>query len=356
MIQYLRFDKSLAGKAEFAVIAGGDAQKYFFRFALWVLLLLYSTLFLAVAIPFAGTYFIGGMLSMIVLVRLVNDIVKYRRFKGGKITVDVDSVELWDAGGGRKIKAEDITYIEVNVLGNIVFREKYASNAFPLFLLKREDRLALKEKFQDMAPKRSELFLRVYDFFEAILVAFILAMHIRQFIIQAYFIPTGSMEDTLLVGDHLLVEKITYGPILPRMIGMKDQVHMNFLGLRKVQRGDIIIFRPPNEEEKDYIKRCIAVEGDEYHIKDGYVWINGIRQEEPYIKGLTSYRGFSERKLEGIVPKGMVIAMGDNRENSSDSRAFGYLPVERIKGKALLLYWNTSQIKNLDFSRMGLIK
>ena len=79
-------------------------------------------------------------------------------------------------------------------------------------------------------------------------------------------------------------------------------------------------------------------------IKDGYVWINGVKQNEPYVKGVTSYSGFNEIKLEGIVPEGMVIAMGDNRQNSSDSRFFGYVPVERIKAKALVMYFNSDQV------------
>nr|HPK45256.1 signal peptidase I [Spirochaetota bacterium] len=81
-----------------------------------------------------------------------------------------------------------------------------------------------------------------------------------------------------------------------------------------------------------------------------------VKLDEPYVKGTTSYRGFSEKRIEGIVPKGMIVAMGDNRENSYDSRGFGYVSLDRIKGKAFILYWNTDNIKRLDFSRFGLIK
>ena len=356
MLQFLRFDGSLVARGEYPVVSGAEAWRLFSRRALYAFLLAYSTVFLAAAIPFDAVYFFGGLITGMVLIRLVNDIVKYRSFGGGKIVIDREGFEIFHSSGGVRVKAEDVTYCEVNVFGNMVVREKYMTTSFPLALLKKEDRQALLAQMHDMSPKRTEFFKKAYDFFDAVLVAFILAMHIRQFIIQAYYIPTGSMEDTLLVGDHLLVEKITYGPSIPMMIGMEKPLHLDFLGVRGVRRGDIIIFRPPGEEEKDFIKRCIAVEGDEYHIEDGSVWINGKRLEEPYVKGLTSYRGFGDRKIEGKVPAGMVIAMGDNRENSFDSRGFGYLPVERIKGRALMLYWNTAHIKNLDFSRLGLIR
>jgi len=356
MLQFLRPGKAGTTKSEFHVISGGEALRFFSRQTLYALLLVYSTVFLAVAIPYRGTYFIGGLISAMALIRLVNFIIKYNRFRGGRIALEGGSFEVWDRDEGYKIPSESLTYAEINVLGNLVLREKYHVTSFPVKLLTKNDQQALLSRFEDMSPRRTEIFRKVWDFFDAVLVAFILAMHIRQYIIQAYYIPTGSMEDTLQVGDHLLVEKITYGPVIPQMIGMRKPVHLDFLGIRPIRRGDILIFRPPGEEEKDFIKRCIAVEGDEYHIREGRVWVGGKYLDEPYVKGITSYRGFSDRKIEGIVPAGMIIAMGDNRENSYDSRGFGYLPLERVKGKALVLYWNTRQIMNLDFSRLGLIK
>ncbi|HEY1406258.1 MAG TPA: signal peptidase I, partial [Spirochaetota bacterium] len=154
-------------------------------------------------------------------------------------------------------------------------------------------------------------------------------------------------------------EKLTYGPRIPQMIGMDKDIHIRIpLITRDIRRGDIIIFNPPvGEVEKDYIKRCIAVAGDEFHIKDNAVYINGQKMNESYTRGVTNYTGFSDRTLiEGVVPKGMVIAMGDNREHSLDSRFFGYVPVERIKAKALLLYFNMEQLRGFDFSRYGLIR
>ena len=356
MLQFLRFDKNVAAESEYSIISEGDAGRFFLRHTGFVLLLIYSTIFLAVAIPYEKTYFIGGIITAIFLVRLINFIVKYVKFKGGSIRTSPDMLEIRGSEEVYKIPRDEVTYIEVNVFSDLVVREKYNKTVFPVSLLKPEDREALLSNFVDMAPNRKRIYRKAWDFFDAILVAFILAMHIRQFIIQAYFIPTGSMEDTLLVGDHLLVEKITYGPIIPQMIFMNKPVHLDFLGLRDVQRNDIIIFRPPNEEEKDFIKRCVAVAGDEVHVKNGYVYVNDKRLDEPYVKGHTTYRGFSEKLIEGVVPDGMVVAMGDNRENSFDSRGFGYLPVERIKGRAFVMYWNSQNIKNLDFSRLGLIQ
>ncbi|HPA73821.1 MAG TPA: signal peptidase I [Spirochaetota bacterium] len=371
MLQYFRFNKSIEAEREFRIITGSAAFKSFSVRILKLLLLLYSTIFLAVAIPFKWTYFIGGMLSFIFLVRIASDMVKYFRFREGKIAVGPRGVEFLRSGKSFRMAADDITFCEINVLGSLVVRERYTQAAFPVNLLTADDRAALLELMQDMAPGRSRLFRKVYEIFDAILVAFILAMHIRQYFIQAYYIPTGSMEDTLQVGDHLLVEKITYGPLVPRMIGMLREIRL--WGLRGIQRGDIVIFKPPGDDERDFIKRCIAIAGDIFHINedDGYVYVNGRRVEEPYVKcprivgkNCTDYRSFGKRALEGKVPPGHILVLGDNRTNSQDSRYFGYVPLERVRGKALVLYWNSSHILGSDadkrrdffFLRLGLIR
>lgn len=372
MLQFLRLNRNQTEKSEYALMEGSQLYRFLARRLGYILLLAYSTLFLAVAIPFLWTYFIGGMLIMIFLVRFISQILMLRKYRGGKIAVGSEGLEVTNRLNTFTIPAENITYLEINVLGNLLIREKYVVTSFPIDLLKEEDRTSLIQMFEDMAPKRTQAYKKTWELFDAILVAFILAMHIRQFIVQAYYIPTGSMENTLQVGDHLLVEKITYGPVIPQMIFMKKEVRL--WGLRKVQKGDIIIFKPPGEEERDFIKRCIAVEGDNFHINDadGFVYINGKKMDEPFVKdyakitdvGITDYKGFGNKRLiEGVVPKGMVIAMGDNRTNSQDSRYFGYVPVERIKGRAFVLYWNTDQvigrkgsIKEFFFTRIGLIR
>ncbi len=373
MLQFFKFDSSgMEEEREFRIITGSAAFKGFSIRIMKLLLLFYSTMFLAVAIPFAWTYFIGGMLTFVFFMRIANDLVKYVKFRDGKLMIGPRGVEFHQSSRSFRYEADNITYCEVNLFGNIVVREKYTHASFPLTLLSPEDRLLLIECLRDMAPKRSRMFRKAYEIFDAILVAFILAMHIRQFIVQAYFIPTGSMEDTLQVGDHLLVEKITYGPIIPRMIGMLGEIRL--WGIRGIQRGDIVIFRPPDDDERDFIKRCIAIAGDILHINDddGFVYVNGVRVDEPYVKcprisgtNCTDYRSFGRRIIEGKVPPGHIVVLGDNRTNSQDSRYFGYVPVERVRGKALVLYWNTGHIlgkngpdarRNFFFLRLGLIR
>lgn len=372
MLQFLRFSGIEAEKEVFELLQGYDVLKFFGIRILKFALLVYATLFLAVAIPFVWTYFIGGMISMVFLMRLLNHGVKYIQFRGGRITVRKDGVEIVSGKKTFLVKADNITYLEVNVFGNLIIREKYSSASFPVLLLGDEEKSRIIELFHDMSPQRTRMFKKSWEVFDAILVAFILAMHIRQFLVQAYFIPTGSMEDTLQIGDHLLVEKITYGPIVPRMIGMDSEVRM--WGLRTIKKGDVVIFRPPGDDERDFIKRCIAVAGDVLHINDddGYVYVNGQRTEEQYVKcprivgsNCTDYRSFGKRIIEGKVPKGHIVVLGDNRTNSQDSRYFGYVPIERVKGRAFVLYWNTDQIldrgsegkrRDFFFLRFGLIR
>lgn len=362
MLQFLKFDKEKIHESEFKIISGSTALKFFAKRAGYILFFAYSTIFVSAIDPFVGSdyeswvFYIGILITTVIILRLINHTAKYIKFKGSKILLKSDSITISCGDNEDKIPGDDITMIEVNVLGNIVFRCSGKAKVFPLALLQDDDRYKLIDSFKDVASSRTQFFRKIWDFFDALLIAFILAMHIREYIIQAYFIPTGSMEDTLLVGDHLLVEKITYGPVIPRMPGMTKSIHLDFLGIRSINRGDIVIFKPPGELKKDYIKRCIALPGDEVHIKNGSVYVNGVRIDEPYTKGFTSYDGFSDKKMEGKVPEGMVVVFGDNRENSYDSRGFGYLSLDRIRGRAFVLYWNTQYIKNLDFSRYGLIR
>ncbi len=375
MLQFFRFNASLEGEHVFRPIEGLEAFKFFSVRILKLVLLMYSTLFIAASLAikwaYPVVYFTGGFISMIFFARIVNDLVKFYIYRGAQVTFRAAGVEFRLKNRRYIHEADKITYCEINPIGNLIVREKYAKSSFPLSLLTRDDKAALVALFQDLAPKRTRAFKKAYEIFDAVLVALILAMHIRQFIVQAYFIPTGSMEDTLLVGDHLLVEKITYGPVFPRLLGMSKEIHIP--GLRTIQRGDIVIFKPPGEEERDFIKRCIAVAGDVFHINenDGYVYINGQRQEEPYVKcprisgnNCTDYRTFGSRAIEGKVPPGHILVLGDNRTNSQDSRYFGYVPVERVRGKAFVLYWNTAHVlfgdmaKRRDFFllRFGLIR
>ena len=362
MLQFLKFDKKTMEDEEFPIISGSESIKFFLKRIGYVIVSLYSTIFVSAIDPFVKSpyepwvFYAGGLITSIILLRLCNHAIKFIKFKNGKIVLKSKKIIVYDNNGSIEISPDNIKGIEVNIFGNIVFRSQGKQVSFPLMLLKNSDKENFLSSFEDYAKRKTRFLKKAYDFIDALLVAFVLAMHIREYIVQAYFIPTGSMEDTLIVGDHLLVEKITYGQIIPKMMGMEKEIHLKFLGIRDIKRNDIVIFRPPNEDKKDYIKRCIAVSGDELHITNNSVFVNGKKINEPYVKGFTNYDGFRDKKIEGIVPQGHVVVMGDNRENSFDSRGFGYLPLERIKGRAFILYWNTKQIKNLDFSRYGLIR
>ncbi len=173
------------------------------------------------------------------------------------------------------------------------------------------------------------------------------ALAIRGYILQAYRLPTASMEDTLHVGDNVLVEKASCSPLLGRLLFMKD------IGVRK---GDIVIFRAPMEKDKDHAKRCVAVAGDELAIRDGAVFVNGARMDEAYAKGVTTVPAGMPDMISGVVPAGRVVLLGDNRANSLDSRHYGYVDTAAVSGKVCAVYWNGRDFMRLDFSRFGRIR
>jgi signal peptidase I len=184
--------------------------------------------------------------------------------------------------------------------------------------------------------RRKSLF-REYS--EAIIIAVLLALFIRQFAVQAFTIPSGSMMDTLLIGDYILVNKFLYGPELPF-----TEKHLP--GIREPQHGDIIVFKYPNDETRDFIKRIVAVGGDTIQVRDNRVLLNGRPLDEPYVKpgsftpassGTCSYAYACEPLT---VPAGSYFVMGDNRDNSQDSRYWGFVRREKIRGKAFLIYWS----------------
>ncbi|MBN2406415.1 MAG: signal peptidase I [Elusimicrobia bacterium] len=191
------------------------------------------------------------------------------------------------------------------------------------------------------------------EWMNAGLWAVVIALFVMSFIIQAFKIPSGSMENTLLIGDHLFVNKFIYGIRVPFR---KDK---RLLVIKKPQRGDIIVFEYPKEPSKDYIKRCIGLPGDTIEIVDKQVYVNGRLQDEPYVvhkDPLTypnsQYTSESRKNRDNfgpiVVPEGEYFMMGDNRDYSSDSRFWGPLPEKYIKGEALLIYWKPT--------RIGLIK
>jgi signal peptidase I len=184
---------------------------------------------------------------------------------------------------------------------------------------------------------------------------FIILIFATGTIAQPFVIPTSSMEDNLLVGDHLIVDRMAYAPS-GRLAG-------HLLPYHPVKRGDIIVFRYPVNIKEDYVKRVIGVPGDRIHLADKQVYLNGKKLDEPYKIHKTSFVNMYRDNFpatpdvnlplsavdmlehhvvngEVVVPPGHYFAMGDNRDNSLDSRYWGFVPQENIKGKPLLVYWS----------------
>jgi signal peptidase I len=208
-----------------------------------------------------------------------------------------------------------------------------------------------KSMDRDKTKIKKKSILREYS--EAIVVAVILFIIIRTFVIQAFRIPTGSMEDTLLVGDFLFVNKFIYGAAVP----FTDS---HLPALRDPKRGDILVFKFPKDPSRDFIKRVVGTPGDAIQIRNKVVYVNGQPQDEPYVK-FTSPRvqgeeyhnpavyppGAGNRDNYGpyVVPDGHYFMMGDNRDNSDDSRFWGPLDRDLIKGKAIFIYWSWNKEK-----------
>ncbi len=181
------------------------------------------------------------------------------------------------------------------------------------------------------------------EYFESIVVAVILALFIRTFVVQAFKIPTGSMEPNLLVGDHLLVNKFIFAPTA-------SPLERLLLPMRTVRRGDIVVFKFPEEPERDFIKRVIGLPGDTVELRNRQVLIAGAPIEEAYAhylfpQGREDESVFDVRERYGpvTVPEGHYFMMGDNRDNSQDSRYWGFLPAHYVKGRALTIYWSFEQ-------------
>ena len=173
---------------------------------------------------------------------------------------------------------------------------------------------------------------------EAIFIALVVALFIRTFVVQAFKIPSGSMENTLAIGDHLLVNKFIYGTKVP----FTDK---RIMEVRDPERGDIIVFRYPRDPGKDFIKRVIGTPGDRVEIRDKKVFINGI----PYVTGHELYKdkeGLGEGQVPRdnfgpvTVPARSYFVMGDNRDESYDSRYWGFVPRDNILGEAFIKYWS----------------
>jgi signal peptidase I len=179
------------------------------------------------------------------------------------------------------------------------------------------------------------------EYFESILVAVVLALFVRTFVFQAFKIPTGSMKPNLLVGDHLIVNKFVFAPTA-------SSLEQALLPMRPIRRGDIVVFKFPEEPERDFIKRVIGMPGDTLELKNQTVLINNQPLNEDYAHYLfpSALDGFADsfdirRKYGPVtVPAGHYFMMGDNRDDSQDSRFWGFLPASYVKGRALFIYWS----------------
>ena len=186
----------------------------------------------------------------------------------------------------------------------------------------------------------------VREYAEIIVLAVTLALFVRTFFVQAFRIPSESMENTLLVGDFLFANKFLYGAKLPF-------VTKRLPSIRDPRPGDIIIFKDPGDQKTDYIKRCVAVEGQSVELLGDKLYVDGELQPEEFTKYVFGPR--PERKFGPFtVPEGHIFMMGDNRDNSADSRAWGPLNKDLITGKAMFIYfsWNP-KAHAVRFSRMG---
>ncbi len=198
------------------------------------------------------------------------------------------------------------------------------------------------------------------EYAEAIFIALLLALFIRTFILQAFKIPSGSMEKTLLIGDHILVSKFAYGIHIPNEIPFLDIKLFDdiILSQEVPKRGEIIVFKYPKNESRDFIKRVIGVPGDILEVRRQKVYINNQLYEEEHVwhTEMPQNDRFVPRDDFGpvIVPPKHLFMMGDNRENSQDSRFWGFLNIDKVKGKALVIYWSWNAIDSwVRFDRFG---
>jgi signal peptidase I len=176
------------------------------------------------------------------------------------------------------------------------------------------------------------------EYVEAIGMALLLALFIRTFIVQAFKIPSGSMIPTLQIGDHILVNKLAYGVRIP----FWEQYLVEF---KQVERGDVVVFVFPEDRSKDFIKRVIGAPGDSVEIRGKKVYVNGKQIDDPHAHfegddpqnaGLTSRDDFGPK----TVPENSIFVMGDNRDRSYDSRFWGFVNLDDVRGKAFLIYWS----------------
>lgn len=178
------------------------------------------------------------------------------------------------------------------------------------------------------------------EWIESIIVAFLLAMVVRAFVVQAFKIPTGSMRPTLIEGDLILVNKFIYGAKVPF-------TDLRLPKARGLKRGDVIVFIYPEDPKKDFIKRLIGLPGETIEIKNGAIYVDGQPLLDPFYSQRYYYnRGnFTQEETKATVPNDSYFVLGDNSASSQDSRYWGFVPAKNILGKAILIYWPLNRIR-----------
>lgn len=198
---------------------------------------------------------------------------------------------------------------------------------------------------------------RVWEWAKSLAVIIVLFLIIRTFLVQTFVITSGSMEDTLQVGDFLLISKAAYGAVIP---GTDNRLP----GYTDPRRGDVIVFRAAHEPNMDLVKRLIGLPGDTVAMRGGVLYLNGEAQVEPYLKGLSAAQDASHPAFQWqrehladaaaprsyqptlhnwgpiVIPAGRYFALGDNRQQSLDSRFWGFVEASKVKGRAVFLYWS----------------
>jgi len=193
---------------------------------------------------------------------------------------------------------------------------------------------------------------KVQEYAEAIIIAILIAFFIRTFVVQAFKIPSGSMKPTLLIGDHILVSKFIYGVKIPYF-------RKTLIPVRDPKRGEIIVFIYPEDRSKDFIKRVVGGGGDTIEIRNKKIFLNGLPYQDNhgvYVDDFILPGSIQPRDNFGpfTVPKGTVFAMGDNRDQSYDSRFWGVVDLKDVLGKAFMLYWSwNGENHSVRWGRLG---
>jgi len=193
---------------------------------------------------------------------------------------------------------------------------------------------------------------KVQEYAEAIIVAILIAFFIRTFVVQAFKIPSGSMKPTLLIGDHLLVNKFIYGVKAPYF-------RNTLIPIQDPKRGDIVVFIYPEDRSKDFIKRVIGVAGDTIEIRNKKIFLNGLAYQDShgvYVEDFIVPGTVNPRDNFGpvTVPQGKIFTMGDNRDQSYDSRFWGFVDLKDVMGKAFIIYWSwNKEESSVRWNRLG---